>query len=106
VNWYDSFDSPDTSGDVVISTDATVRGGHEFELIGVDVNDRTFRAVNSWGAGWGDRGYFTLDYTDYERLLHEDGDATQFTPITSSPPQPTPTPTPADASRGRRSTRG
>lgn len=94
VNWYDSFDSPDASGHVVISADTAVRGGHEFELVGVDVADRTLRAANSWGDGWGDAGYFTLDYADYDRLLHEDGDATQFVPITSPAPTPNPTPTP------------
>lgn len=93
VNWYDSFDSPDASGRVSISKDATVRGGHEFEIVGVDVADKTLRAVNSWGAGYGDAGYFTFEYGDYDRLLSEDGDATQFVPITSPAPQPTPTPT-------------
>lgn len=90
VNWYDSFDSPDASGRVSITGGATVRGGHEFELVGVDVDDKTFRAVNSWGDGWGDAGYFTFEYGDYERLLSEDGDATQFVPITSPAPTPTP----------------
>ena len=94
VNWYDSFDSPDASGHVVISKDAQVRGGHEFELVGVDVADKTFRAVNSWGDSYGDGGYFTFEYGDYERLLSEDGDVTQFTPITSPAPVPTPPPAP------------
>lgn len=96
VNWYDSWDSPDASGHVVISKDATVRGGHEVELVGVDVDAKTLRAVNSWGDGWGDRGYFTMEYADFDRLLHEDGDVTQFVPITSPAPTPTPTPTPGD----------
>ena len=97
VSWYDSFDSPDASGHVSISADATVRGGHEFELVGVDVADKTFRAVNSWGDGYGDAGYFTFEYGDYDRLLSEDGDATSFVPITSPAPVPTPTPDPSAA---------
>jgi hypothetical protein len=98
VNWYDSFDSPDASGHVVISAGAQVRGGHEFEIVGVDVQAKTLRAVNSWGDGWGDAGCFTFEYGDYERLLSEDGDATQFTPITSPAPTPTPpSPTPGNS---------
>lgn len=92
VNWYDSFDSPDSSGYVSITSAAQVRGGHEFEIVGVDVADKTFRAVNSWGTGYGDGGYFTFEYGDYDRLLSEDGDATQFVPVTSPAPAPTPTP--------------
>jgi hypothetical protein len=92
VNWYDSFDSPDASGYVSITKDATVRGGHEFELVGVDVADKTFRAVNSWGDTYGDAGYFTFEYGDYDRLLSEEGDATQFVPITSPAPAPVPIP--------------
>ncbi len=37
VNWYDSFDGPDANGLVSISDDAYVRGGHEFELFGLDM---------------------------------------------------------------------
>lgn len=95
VNWYDSFDSPDASGRVSISAGAQVRGGHEFEIVAVDVADKTLRAVNSWGTSYGDGGYFTFEYSDYERLLHEDGDATQLVPLSS--PAPTPTPGPGDA---------
>jgi hypothetical protein len=89
VNWYEGFDNPDASGNVSIS--GSVRGGHEFEIVAVDVDAKRFRAPNSWGDRWGDGGYFQFSYADYERLLSEDGDATQFVPITA--PSPTPTPT-------------
>jgi hypothetical protein len=92
VNWDEGFDSPDASGNVSIS--GSVRGGHEFEIVAVDVDAKRFRAPNSWAERWGDKGYFQFSYADYERLLSEDGDATQFVPIAA--PAPTPTPTPGE----------
>jgi C1A family cysteine protease len=92
VNWYEGFDNPGANG--IVTVGGSVRGGHEFEIVGVDVDAKMFRAVNSWGDGWGDHGYFQFSFADYDRLLHEDGDATQFVPLTA--PAPTPTPTPGD----------
>jgi C1A family cysteine protease len=46
----------------------TDRGGHATTIIGYDdsrvTNDGTgaFRCVNSWGAGWGEAGYYWLSY--------------------------------------------
>lgn len=75
VNWYAGFDEPvGTSAELVISGE--VRGGHEVELLGVDVDTKTVRGCNSWGVDWGDRGYFTMSWDTFERLLLENGDAT------------------------------
>jgi hypothetical protein len=75
-NWYDSMDSPSSSGLVTISPGASVRGGHEWEVLGVDATNQTVRCVNSWGTGWGDAGYFVLRWSDWDRLLNEQGDVT------------------------------
>jgi hypothetical protein len=77
VNWYEGFDRPDGSGTVSISGE--VRGGHEFEVVGVDAEHRTVRACNSWGTAWGDRGYFQFSWDTWDRLLHEQGDVTTAT---------------------------
>jgi hypothetical protein len=50
-----------------------IAGGHEVELIGVDVDTRDLsRSVlygaNSWGSGWSDHGYFKLRLSTYEQL--------------------------------------
>lgn len=79
VNWYESMDEPNEYGEVTVA--GQIRGGHEFELIGY--SDRTFRwrAVNSWGAGWGKSGYFYLHDAALARLMDEDGDATLLEPL-------------------------
>jgi hypothetical protein len=94
INWYSSFDSPDSSGYVKITKDAQVRGGHEVEVLGVDTVRRLVRCANSWGADWADHGYFTISWDDWGRLLSEDGDVTQFVPVSVPAPTPTPTPDP------------
>ena len=96
VSWYDSFDNPDANGHVTITPNAQVRGGHEIELVGMDVAARTFRLANSWSATWGDHGYFTISWADFDRLLAEQGDVTQFVARVPAPPAPTPVPAGAD----------
>lgn len=103
-NWYDSMDSPDSSGLVIISPGAQVRGGHEFLCRGKDVTGQLLRFDNSWGTGWGDQGSFTMGYATLERLLGEQGDATVSlpagqpapVPVPPAPPGPGPDTDPAD----------
>jgi C1A family cysteine protease len=38
-------------------------GGHAVMAVGYDDQNQTFLCRNSWGAGWGMAGYFTLPYT-------------------------------------------
>jgi hypothetical protein len=80
------MDEPGTSGELVVSPDATVRGGHELVLRGVDVDNREFYGDNSWGEGWGLKGSFRVSYSTMDRLLGEDGDATRTLPQTAPPP--------------------
>lgn len=75
-NWYEGMFNPDGNGQVRIN--GAVAGGHEWCLVGVNPDARLLRAANSWGVGWGNKGFFTVSYDDYDRLLHEDGDATVF----------------------------
>lgn len=93
-NWYDSMDAPDVNGLVGVSAQASVRGGHEYEAIGVDVQKQLIEFVNSWGAGWGIQGHFFMSYDTVTRLLGEQGDVTVFIPVTAPAPQPQPSPTP------------
>lgn len=95
VNWYDSFDGPDSSGYVTISRNAQVRGGHEFLVRGGKIADRRLLADNSWGEGWGVRGSFEFSFATMERLLAEDGDCTVAVALDMPAPQPEPLPVPA-----------
>lgn len=98
VNWYDNFDEPDSNGFVSLSPNASIRGGHEFEIYRVDIELQLLHAHQSWGPYWGLNGTFSFSFNDYARLLSEQGDATVFVPL--SQPAPTPTPVPvSDADR-------
>ena len=90
VRWYSGFDNPDSNG--VVHKQGTIRGGHEFALLGCDVDKRYLLALNSWGESWGLNGTFKIPFDDFAQLLAEDGDVTSFVPRTS----PAPTPKPVD----------
>jgi hypothetical protein len=86
MNWYEGFDSPDSSGYVSVS--GSVRGGHEVLCRGLDVSTQRLYFDNSWGPDWGNNGSFSMSYATLDRLLHEEGDATISLPLTVTPPQP------------------
>lgn len=91
-NWYDSMDSPDSSGLVAISTGASIRGGHEYLCRGKDVDRKVVFLDNSWGTGFGVAGSFTYSYATLERLLSEQGDGTVSLPLSVPVPVPVPVP--------------
>lgn len=78
VPWYEGFDHPDGHGRVAIS--GSVRGGHEFEVLGIDVQNKTVRACNSWGEKYGQHGYFEFTWDTWAQLLAEQGDVTTAVP--------------------------
>ena len=77
VNWYEGFDKPSAQGLVKIS--GAVRGGHAFEILGVDAEKQLVWAINSWGPDWGLQGRFAFSWKDFDRLLHENGEASTVT---------------------------
>jgi len=87
-NWYQSMFTPDSNG--FVHPGGSVAGGHEWEVVGMDVDAKVFTAVNSWGTSWGLAGFFKISFADMDRLLHENGDCTQLLPLTAPPPTPTP----------------
>jgi len=93
-NWYDSMDSPDSTGLVTISPNAYVRGGHEFLCRGKDVNKKLIFCDNSWSSDWGNNGSFSMSWDTATRLLAEQGDVTVPVPLSAPAPTPTPTPVP------------
>jgi hypothetical protein len=78
IDWYEGFDTPvGTSAELQIS--GSVRGGHEVCLVAIDVDTKMVRGCNSWGADWGDGGFFSMSFDTLTRLLASDGDCTVFT---------------------------
>ena len=77
LSWYEGFDKPDAKGLVKIA--GSVRGGHAFELLGVDADKKLVWAVNSWGTDWGLQGRFAFSWKDLDRLLHENGEGSTVT---------------------------
>jgi C1A family cysteine protease len=62
---YDSFESPAVakSGNVPMPAprEATI-GGHAVMGVGYEDSKQVFIVRNSWGTGWGRKGYFTIPY--------------------------------------------
>lgn len=87
-NWYTSMDSPDSGGLVVAK--GTVRGGHEYLCRVYDADADLWWLDNSWSLQFGVQGRFCYSSATLKFLLSEDGDATQFTPLTVTPPVPQP----------------
>lgn len=72
VPWYSSFDHPGPGG--LVELGGTIRGGHEFVVVQIDVEDETVGAWNSWGPQWGDRGMFKFSFDTWDQLLRQQGD--------------------------------
>lgn len=73
---YESFQSQQVAQTGVVAMPQPgerVVGGHAVLAVGYNDGDRQFMVRNSWGAGWGLSGYFTMPY-DYlaNRNLSDD----------------------------------
>jgi hypothetical protein len=77
--WFDTFDRPDSSGTIHLTSRSQIVGGHEWEMVGYDPADDEWRAANSWSPLWGDRGYFNVPGDVYRELLERQGDVTTIT---------------------------
>jgi hypothetical protein len=75
VDWYDSFDSPDSKGIISISPDAIIRGGHEFVLDELQLENKLLGAWQSWGE-WGLGGRFYLSFDTTDTLIEQQCDVT------------------------------
>lgn len=71
-------------------------GGHAMLVVGYDDDRNAFRVLNSWGKGWGDAGYYWLDYSLFPRVVSEAFVAKDaLEPIAPPNPNPAPPPTPS-----------
>ncbi len=63
---YESFESQAVASSGVVpmpKPSERVLGGHAVCAVGYDDAAKRFIVRNSWGAGWGKKGYFTMPYT-------------------------------------------
>ena len=77
---YESFESPQVAktGQVPMpQSNEALLGGHAVLAVGYDEAKQRFIVRNSWGKGWGMKGYFTMPYPyllqaePLERLLDD-----------------------------------
>ena len=76
LTWYTSFDAPDSTGLVTISSDATPRGGHAVFACGIDKPHQLVWFWNSWGTAFGVDGRFCMSFETWALLLADQGDVT------------------------------
>lgn len=65
ISVYESFESPTVAktGQVPMPMpNEQLLGGHAVSLVGYDLTTRKWKLRNSWGANWGDDGYFYLPF--------------------------------------------
>jgi C1A family cysteine protease len=63
---YESFESASVAKTGIVpypSTGEKVLGGHAVLAVGYDDASQRFIVRNSWGSGWGMKGYFTIPYS-------------------------------------------
>jgi C1A family cysteine protease len=62
---YESFESPEVAKTGVVPLPPRgeqLIGGHAVVAVGYDDSSQRFIVRNSWGPGWGDKGYCTMPY--------------------------------------------
>ena len=73
---YQSFESPQVAKNGIVNMPEAGEkqlGGHAVLAVGYDDASKRFIVRNSWGTGWGQKGYFTIPYTYLEnRNLADD----------------------------------
>jgi hypothetical protein len=48
-----------------------IAGGHAMLVVGYADQLKAFKVLNSWGRGWGDKGYAGIDYATFQNLTGE-----------------------------------
>jgi hypothetical protein len=75
-NWLQNMFQPDGKG--FLDVTGSVAGGHAYLIVGYTAKARYFTMLNSWGIGWGKRGFAKIREADMRKLLEDDGEATVY----------------------------
>jgi len=70
VSWMDTFDNPLPSGEVPLTPNSQIRGRHEIEAFGIDVEQKQVWFYQSWGETWGPLGNGTF-WMSFDTLDHQ-----------------------------------
>jgi len=97
ISIYESFESDTVAHTGIVpmpqSTEKEL-GGHAVMCVGYDNSKNCFIMRNSWGTGWGDKGYFYIPY-DYLTNTTLTGDLWEIKKVMpDSEPNPPPNPPP------------
>lgn len=88
IKWFADMFEPTSEGRIRVS--GSLKGGHEFVLSELDVENQRIWMDNSWTIEWGIQGRAWFSWDDFAKLLDNDGDITVFVPNSEPPPQPKP----------------
>jgi hypothetical protein len=89
-DWYDGMDDPNPS-DGIIRAKGSIRGGHQFEVNGADLDAAMARIKQTWPLPWGyqGKGDAFLPFEDLALLLATGGDLLMFRELPTSIANPT-----------------
>lgn len=71
--WTTALNMPDDQG--FAAPLGTELGGHQYAVIGLDVENEFVTILNSYGTGYGDNGRMRMKFNYFSELLHNLGDA-------------------------------
>lgn len=77
VSWFQTMFTPDHAATIHVDESSGLAGGHQIEVLALDVEQQRVQLCNSWGQSWGADGRAWLSWTDFDLLLHLGGDVVQ-----------------------------
>lgn len=81
-------------GGIYSYASGSYQGGHAILLVGYDDTAQCFKAKNSWGAGWGEAGFFRIAYSAAGNPVYFGEFTIAYNGAAPLPPPPPPEPQP------------
>lgn len=77
VSWFQNMFTPDSNDTIRVDEASGLAGGHQIEVLALDVEGQRVQLCNSWGPDWGADGRAWFAWHDLDLLLHLGGDCVQ-----------------------------